>query len=203
LRIAACRLSQAEHREAGNPTGRRIDIRYGIGAATDNLQQRPDSMIVGVVSDTHGHVETTRPAVRMLESCEVQLVIHCGDIGTPEIVALFEHWPTHFVFGNVDTPPAHLRQAIKAAGQTCHERFGSLELSDKRIAFLHGDDETRLRTAIASGEYDLVCYGHTHLAEQHHSGKTLVVNPGALYRAQPHSLAIVRLPQLEITHVKL
>jgi putative phosphoesterase len=160
-------------------------------------------MIVGVVSDTHGHVELTRPAVRMLESREVELVIHCGDIGSPEIVALFERWPTHFVFGNVDTPPARLRQAIEAAGQTCHERFGSLELGGKRIAFLHGDDDARLRTVIGSGEYDLVCYGHTHLAEQHRSGTTLVVNPGALYRARPHSLAIARLPQLEITHITL
>ena len=160
-------------------------------------------MIVGVVSDTHGHVEGTRSAVRLLESCEVQLVIHCGDIGSPEIVALFERWPTHFVFGNVDTPPTRLRQAIEAAGQTCHERFGVLELSGRRIAFLHGDDGARLRETSDSGEYDLVCYGHTHRAEQHRNGQTRIVNPGALFRAQPHSLAIARLPQLEITHITL
>jgi putative phosphoesterase len=160
-------------------------------------------MIIGIVSDTHGHVEFTRPAARMLESCEAQLVIHCGDIGSPAIVAWFQRWPTHFVLGNVDTQSQLFRQAIEAAGQTCHGRFGTLEVDGRRIAFLHGDDGPLLRETVNSGQYDLVCYGHTHLAEQHRVGNTLVVNPGALYRANPHSLAIARLPQLEITHITL
>jgi hypothetical protein len=160
-------------------------------------------MIIGIVSDTHGHVEFTRAAVRILESCEAQLVIHCGDIGSLEIISWFQPWPTHFVFGNVDTQPQRLRRAIEDAGQICHERFGSLEVDGRRIAFLHGDDGPLLQKTIDSGQYDLVCYGHTHLAEQHRVGNTLVVNPGALYRANPHSLAIGRLPQLEITHIPL
>jgi putative phosphoesterase len=160
-------------------------------------------MLIGIVSDTHGHVESTRAAVRMLESCQVERVIHCGDIGSEEIVSLFEGWPTHFVFGNVDTDEARLRGAIKRAGQTCHDRFGELELDGRRIAFLHGDDGARLRQTIASRDYDLVCYGHTHVAEQHRDGKTLVLNPGALHRARPHSLAVVRLEELEVAHVPL
>lgn len=160
-------------------------------------------MLIGVVSDTHGHVDFTRAAVRMLESCEVREVIHCGDIGSVEIVELFRPWPTHFVFGNVDTETARLRAAIRAAGKTCHDLFGKLELAGRRIAFLHGHDEKRLRESIESGQYDLVCYGHTHQAEHHKSGPTTVLNPGALYRAQPHSLALVRLPELEIAHVPL
>jgi putative phosphoesterase len=160
-------------------------------------------MLIGIVSDTHGHVDFTLGAVRMLESCEVHEVIHCGDIGSAAIVELFRPWPAHFVFGNVDTQTARLRAAIRAAGQTCHERFGELERDGRRIAFLHGDDEKRLRDAVESGRYDLVCYGHTHQAEQHRSGPTSVLNPGALYRAQPHSLALVRLPELEVAHVPL
>jgi uncharacterized protein len=158
-------------------------------------------MIIGIVSDTHGHVEFTRPAVRMLASFDVELVIHCGDIGSAEIVRLFQPWPAHFVFGNVDSPVEALRDAILAAGQTCHERFGTLELARRKIAFLHGDDVPRLRETIESGHYDLVCSGHTHQAEQRSRGNTLVVNPGALFRAQPHSIAIARLPQMEVTHV--
>lgn len=158
-------------------------------------------MLIGIVSDTHGHIGYTLPAVRMLESCDVQQVIHCGDIGSTEIVELFARWPTHFVFGNVDAQTVVLRAAIEAAGQTCHGRFGELDLDGRRIAFLHGDDQRRLRDTVDSGTYDLVCYGHTHEAEHHRSGKTTVLNPGALYRAQPHSLALVRLPELEVAHV--
>jgi putative phosphoesterase len=160
-------------------------------------------MLLGVVSDTHGHVVNARAAARMLESCDVEAVIHCGDIGSVEIVEVFRPWPTHFVFGNVDTEPARLRAAIRAAGGVCHERFGELELTGRHIAFLHGDDAARLGEAIASGDYDLVCYGHTHAAEQHKRGTTTVLNPGALYRARPHTLALARLPELEITHVPL
>ena len=160
-------------------------------------------MIIGIVSDTHGHVEFTRAAIRMLDSCQAELVIHCGDIGSPDIIPLFAAWPTHFVFGNVDENPGRLRQAIEVAGQTCHGRFGSLELAGKRIAFLHGDDGPLLEQTIRGGDYDLVCYGHTHLAEQHRDGPTLILNPGALFRAQPHSLALVRLPELEAVSIAL
>jgi len=158
-------------------------------------------MQIGVISDTHGHLENTLAAVRMLESLEVEQVLHCGDIGSPRIPALLVGWPTHFVFGNCDhgTELVKLRSAIAAAGQTCHERFGDLELAGRKIALIHSDDARLFRQVTTSGEYDLVCYGHTHQAEQHRAGKTLVLNPGALYRAAPHSIAVVDLAQLDAT----
>jgi len=158
---------------------------------------------IGVVSDTHGHVGYTREAIRMLESLEVEAVLHCGDIGSPEIVELFSAWPTHFVFGNVDRDATALEEAICTAGQTCHERFGRLELAGRRIAFLHGDDSALLEETIASGRWDLVCHGHTHVARRLERGATLVLNPGALYRAAPHSIAHVQLPELEATIISL
>jgi putative phosphoesterase len=151
-------------------------------------------MLLGVVSDTHGHVAYAREAVRMLESLAVETVLHCGDIGSPEIVPLFRAWPTHFVFGNVDYDVRPLRAAIEAAGQTCHERFGDFELAGVRIALLHSDDAAAFREATHSGRYGLVCYGHTHVAKQERRGGTLVLNPGALYRAPRHTIAIVDLP---------
>lgn len=158
-------------------------------------------MRIGVVSDTHGHVANTRDAVRMLQSLDVELVIHCGDIGSAEIVALFVDWPTHFVFGNVDGDPRGLKAAIAAAGGVCHGRFGSLQLAGQKIAFLHGDDTALLRQVSTSGQWNMVCHGHTHVARQVKEGGTLVLNPGALYRATPHSLAYVEFPALEATIV--
>lgn len=160
-------------------------------------------MLIGVVSDSHGRVEYTRPAVEALQAYEVETVLHCGDIGSPEIVPLFNPWPTHFVFGNVDHHRDRLRREIESAGQTCHGEFGSVELGGRRIAFLHGDDVRRLRETVRSGDWDLVCYGHTHSAEHHDEGKTLVLNPGALYRARPHSLAVVELDELRVVPVVL
>ncbi|HEX5104532.1 MAG TPA: metallophosphoesterase [Pirellulaceae bacterium] len=155
-------------------------------------------MRIGVISDTHGHVTNTLAAVRLLESLDVEAVLHCGDIGTPEIPKLLATWPTHFVFGNCDHETGELKEAISAAGLTCHGRFADLELGGRKIAVLHSDDARRFRETIFSGRYDLVCYGHTHEAESHREGQTLVLNPGALYRAQPHTLAVVNLPTMEV-----
>jgi hypothetical protein len=160
-------------------------------------------MRLGVISDTHGHVELTRPAVRMLESLEVDAVLHCGDIGSIEIVNLFAAWPTHFVFGNCDYNTDELAAAIRKAGQTCHGLFGDLEFDGVRVALLHSHERRRFREAIDSGDYQLVCYGHTHVAAIDRHGETLVVNPGAIYRAEPHSLAIIDVPAVEATIIKL
>lgn len=158
-------------------------------------------MRIGVVSDTHGHVEFTRGAVHMLRSFQPAAVIHCGDIGSPAIVGLFSDWPTHFVLGNVDYDEAVLAAAIAAEGQTLHGRFGSLELEGRQIAFLHGDDLRRLERETAAGQWDLLCHGHTHVPREEQVGSTLVLNPGALYRAERHTIAVVELETLEVVSV--
>ena len=158
-------------------------------------------MRIGVISDTHGHIANTLAAVRMLQSLEVEGVLHCGDIGSREIPKLLAAWPAHYVFGNCDADTSELRKAIQEAQQTCHGLFGEISLAQRQIALIHSHDARLFRQVCSSGEYDLVCYGHTHQAEQHRAGKTLVLNPGALFRATPHSLAIVELDMLEATIV--
>ena len=159
-------------------------------------------MLIGIVSDTHGQVDLIRQVVRIFESLQVELVIHCGDIGPPAMVRFFEPWPTHFVLGNCDDRLA-IPAAVESADQTCHDRFGSLELEGKRIAFLHGDDRVLLRKTVHDGRWDLVCCGHAHLAETSVSGRTLVLNPGALSGSDHPSVAVVRLPSLEMIPVRL
>jgi putative phosphoesterase len=158
---------------------------------------------VGVISDTHGHVENTRRAVRMFESLGVDAVLHCGDIGSVAIVELFAAWPAHFVFGNCDEDLEEFAKQIAHAGQTCHGLFGDLEFDGVKVALLHSHDGRRFRQTIESGEYDLVCYGHTHVAATDRRGDTLVVNPGAIYRANPHSVAVVDLSGVEATIIEL
>ncbi len=160
-------------------------------------------MLLGVVSDTHGQAPHTVRAVRMLESLKVAEVLHCGDIGSSDIVAMFAAWPTHFVFGNVDYDRDRLRQLIQAAGQECCDQFGSLRLEQQEIAFLHGDDSRRLKQTIEEDRWQLVCHGHTHVSRIERIGQTLVLNPGAVYRARPHSIAVVELPALQATIVPL
>jgi len=101
----------------------------------------------------------------------------------------------------VDRDEAELRAAIERAGGTCHGRFGTLALSKLGIAFLHGDDSELLESTVASTDWELVCYGHTHRADHHMVNNTLVLNPGAIYRSRPHSVTVVSWPTRDVTRV--
>lgn len=158
-------------------------------------------MLLGLLSDTHGDVHGTARAVRMFEIFHVEQVIHCGDVGEERVIELVARWPAHFVSGNVDHA-ARLAEAVRTTGGTYHDRFGSLELEGRSVAFLHGDDTALLEKTVAGG-WDLVCYGHTHRAEIRRQGATLVVNPGALVRTGRPSVAVVTLPSLVVTPVGL
>lgn len=156
-----------------------------------------------VISDTHGKVSSTRRAIERFEEYAPIAVIHCGDICDPGIVALFDRWPTHFVFGNNDYDELNLRRSMEAAGHICHEYFGTLELQERKIAFLHSHDDRLFQRTIHSGEFDLVCYGHSHVMDLKTIGKTKVLNPGALHRARHYSFAVVDLPELTCQHILL
>jgi uncharacterized protein len=158
---------------------------------------------IGIVSDTHGHLANTQKAVDVLAIEKVECVLHCGDIGSSEVIPLFGRWPTHFVFGNCDPDQESLAETIELCEQTSHGLFGSIELAGCPIALLHSHEPGRLRATIASQKYHLVCYGHTHVREHHYEGETLVLNPGALYRANPHTIAIVELPQLAVRSIEV
>jgi putative phosphoesterase len=159
-------------------------------------------MRIGLISDTHGDTLATSAAARVFESLQIDLLIHCGDIGSAEVVSLFSAWPAHFVLGNTD-PGNGLEKSIVEAGQTFHRRFGQLELDGCKVAFLHGDNAKLLRETIDSQRWDLVCFGHTHSATSFRRGQTLVVNPGAIRRTAGPSVAVIDIPSMDVTTVPL
>lgn len=149
-------------------------------------------MKIAVLSDTHGRSETVRQALRLIEPHGVELLIHCGDIDDAETVLLFPA-NTHFVFGNCDTDRKGIRRSVELIGATLHEPYGRLALAGQSIGFVHGDVSSLLRDMEASQEFDFVFYGHTHRALEHLTGKTRVINPGALHRATPRTFVILDL----------
>jgi uncharacterized protein len=149
------------------------------------------TMRIGILSDTHSRYQTVEAALALLQNRRVNYVLHCGDIEDSETVWLFQGFTAHFVFGNCDYERASLRQAVYGIGATLHEPFGSVELGGVRIAFLHGDDKRLLREVENGGRYDYLFYGHTHQAEEHRTGPTRVINPGALHRARPKTLVVL------------
>lgn len=158
-------------------------------------------MRIGVVSDTHDRSEAVADAVRLLERHRVELILHCGDIESPDTVELFKPVPTHFVFGNWDKDRSNLSAAIKAIGGTYHEGFGAIELAGKRVAWVHSHERHQLYQLEHSNYFDFLFYGHTHVREQHRTGKTLVANPGALFRANPKTCIMLDLVSGELKPV--
>ncbi len=159
-------------------------------------------MLLAVISDTHGQTETTAMAVHVMKEEGVELVIHCGDVGGAAIVGVFETLPVHFVAGNCDSSVT-LQMAAESAGQTFHGRVGELFLQNRKIAFLHGDSNLAVQRLLEEGESDLIAFGHTHVAQCQWYGKTLLLNPGAMTRCEQPSIALVRLPELEVTPIAL
>lgn len=160
-------------------------------------------MKIGVISDTHDRLENTAEAVRLLTARGAELVLHCGDIETAAIVRLFAGVPTHFVFGNWDGRTAELLDAMADIGATHHPEFGHLTLAGKQIAWLHSHRKGQLREVEHSGLFDFVFYGHSHHAESHRTGSTLVANPGAIHRARPKTCLVVDLKTGELETVEV
>jgi putative phosphoesterase len=150
-------------------------------------------MRIGILSDSHGQRLNVSLALADLRERNITTILHCGDIDDTQTVSLFRGFTMHFVFGNCDYDKAELRQAMAEIGATLHESFGSLELKGVKIAFLHGDDARLMRDVEHSGHYDFLFYGHTHKAEEHRTGPTRVINPGALHRARPKTFIVLDL----------
>lgn len=160
-------------------------------------------MRIAVLSDTHGRNDTVRRALAEIAARGVTTVLHCGDIEDPETIALFKGLDAHFVLGNCDWNPNALRSAIQALGATLHDGCGDLELAGRKIAFLHGHEKGRMRDVENSGSFDYLFYGHTHVAKEHVTGSTRVINPGALHRANPKTFIVVDLANGAVESVKV
>lgn len=150
-------------------------------------------MKLGILSDSHDKVDNVGRALDEFRKRRVSRIIHCGDITSPETAELFQGWMADFVLGNCDWNPDGLESTLNRMGATLHRPFGQLELSGKIIAWIHSDDLGLFRSLENADHYDFLFYGHTHIAEQHQTGKTLVCNPGALQRARVKSCAVLNL----------
>jgi uncharacterized protein len=121
-------------------------------------------MRIGVISDTHGLL---RPeAQRALHG--VQLIIHAGDVGAPEILTQLKLIaPVFAVRGNVDTEP----WAEELPPTTV------VEISGFHLYVLHNLQDLDLKPEAAG--FDAIISGHTHQAGQHFDSGVLYLNPGS------------------------
>ncbi len=159
--------------------------------------------MIGILADTHNHVKRTQAGVRVLQEQGAEVLVHCGDLASPEIVEICAVLPLYFVFGNHDADSAaDLKQAAKKHGSTCLEWGGQFEHRGKRIAVVHGHMTIDLRPLLES-EPDYLLTGHTHTARDWQSGPTRRINPGALFRTSEPSVALLDVVTDELRFLRV
>jgi putative phosphoesterase len=140
-------------------------------------------MRIAILSDIHDNVWKLASALTAVGGADALLC--CGDLCSPFIVHQLGRGfagPIHIVFGNNDgdlyriTANARHYENIRLHG----ELFRG-DLDGQRFAMNHYDGIAR--TLAASGEFDVVCYGHNHVFDVARMGHTLAINPGAIMGA--------------------
>jgi putative phosphoesterase len=149
-------------------------------------------MKLGILSDTHDQVERTSLAVSTLIRAGAEALVHCGDITCPAVVLECGGLPGYYVFGNNDFDHDELRRTILGVGGVCLGRGGTIELDGRRVAVTHGDSSREVRRLLDLHP-DYLLFGHSHQAADERRGATRWINPGALHRASPWSVALLDL----------
>jgi putative phosphoesterase len=149
-------------------------------------------MKIGILSDTHDQVQRTSLAISTLVEAGAEVLVHCGDITRPAVVHECAGLPCYYVFGNNDYDHDSLGRAIRGSGGVSLGRGGTIELDGKRIAVTHGDSSREVRRLVGL-DPDYLLFGHSHVATDDRQGATRWINPGALHRADPHSVAVLDL----------
>ena len=135
-------------------------------------------MKIAILSDTHDNIWALEEVLKQLNDTDV--LLFCGDFCAPfTLAAIAEGFPgpVHVVFGNNDGDKWLLTKVANKAGNvTLHGAFASIELGGRKIALTHYPEIAA--GMVASGLFDLVCYGHDHTHGIERVGGCLKVNPG-------------------------
>lgn len=132
-------------------------------------------MILGIISDTHDHLDNLKKVLTIFNSKNVEHIIHAGDFTSPFTWRALKHFSGGFtgIFGNNDGERILLKKLYQDRIYTQPYRFS---LNNKRIVVMHEPD---VIDALAdSGHFDLIVYGHTHEPVIKKVENTLIVNPG-------------------------
>lgn len=185
------------------------------------------SLLVGLLSDTHIPHRLKRLPQAVLDALAgVDVILHAGDVDDPAALEPLQAIaPVHAVRGNF-----HIMDL--ADGGAALPPVVELELAGQRIVLVHGHrpgpvgflfkglhvfaEHLRLtdnaalnrraapRLARLYPEADVIVFGHSHKAHVQWIGRTLLVNPGAVFNdgEEPPTAALMRLgegrPTVEI-----
>jgi putative phosphoesterase len=149
-------------------------------------------MKLGVLSDSHGREHRVREALTLLDRAGAEAFVHCGDVGSLDVLEAFAGRRLWVVWGNTDFPEPAWRAQLESLGIPWPDGPLHLHLAGRQVGIYHGH-EYRFEHAIRSGRFDYILHGHSHRRDDYRVGQTRVVNPGALHRVAVPTVATLDL----------
>lgn len=139
-------------------------------------------MKFAIISDSHDNEPNILKALQYIQAQNIKTIIHCGDVCNPESLGLFINnfsGDFYVCFGNGDYQQDEFYE-LESAYKNLHVvgEVGNLTLNNLKIAWNHYP--ARALELGATGQYDLVFYGHDHTPYEKTVGATKVLNPGTL-----------------------
>lgn len=144
-------------------------------------------MKICILSDSHDNTRLVLAALERAKAAGAEAVLHCGDvIGAHTLKPIMDlGLAAHVVHGNnLGDPAAMYAMAARSGGLlSYHGADADIQLGRRRIFIVHYPHYGRAMAA--TGDYDLVCCGHSHKTEIRRQPNlkgdhTWLVNPGTV-----------------------
>lgn len=147
------------------------------------------------MSDTHNNKDNTLAALQIFRQQGISTIIHCGDLGQPDLLELFTGFELYLAIGNTDHHPEELRRRAKQINPHNQVDYHlQLNLFGKCIWVMHEPFTQGLST---KPNPDFVFQGHTHRpAIKRISPQTALINPGTTggaLRAGVHTISMLEV----------
>jgi len=163
------------------------------------FQATAGTMRIGVVSDTHDHIENVERIVELFESAGVERVVHTGDITGARTLAVLARLPVPLVgvYGNNDLERPSLEAAVERNGFDFVDPPLRVQWGGRRILVVHDPEEHDVETL---RDRDVLLHGHTHRRVIERSHHRLTFNPGecAGFLRGHDAVGVVDLSSLEV-----
>lgn len=144
-------------------------------------------MKICILSDSHDHRPLLARAVEEARSLGAEAVLHCGDVCAPSTLRVLHKYglPVHVIHGNNTGDLYHMSKLAHEPDSRVHYygQDASFTLDCQRIFLVHYPHYARAMAL--TGDYDLVCHGHSHEAlvsevKNIKGERTFLLNPGTV-----------------------
>lgn len=160
---------------------------------------------VGLISDTHGGIVDWDHVQPLVEAAfgPVDLILHCGDVGSYEVLDGLAKIAPVLALRSVDDPPARGTELVD--GNRVIDIGGTaigltFSLTEPPVAASVADALTfprepagRVGDVLFGGAVDVVVFGGTHQDLIAHADGTLFVNPGSPSLAERTTVGILEI----------